>query len=44
MTSTAAYEIKDMRSSDGSVGEYVYFGIEKDLQECIDPNIHTKFH
>ncbi|XP_051165237.1 uncharacterized protein LOC127289165 [Leptopilina boulardi] len=41
-TSTAEYEIQEMADSDGSMGEYVYFGIKNGLEECIDPNVHTK--
>lgn len=41
-TNTAEYDIKEMYDSDGSMGEYVYFGIKKGISECINPNVHLK--
>ncbi|XP_043473415.1 uncharacterized protein LOC122505698 [Leptopilina heterotoma] len=41
-TSTANYQIQEMSDSDGTMGEYVYFGIRRGLEECLDPNIHIK--
>ncbi|XP_033225680.1 uncharacterized protein LOC117178360 [Belonocnema kinseyi] len=31
-----------MQDADGSVGEYVYFGIKKGLKDCIDVNVYSK--
>ncbi|XP_043463669.1 uncharacterized protein LOC122499400 [Leptopilina heterotoma] len=41
-TSSANYDIKEMLDSDGSNGEFVYFGIEEGLKKCIDPQVHKK--
>ncbi|XP_033227649.1 uncharacterized protein LOC117179713 [Belonocnema kinseyi] len=41
-TSSSTYEIKEMMDCNGTVGEYVYFEIEKGLQECIDPDVYRK--
>lgn len=40
-TSLAKYNIEPMSDSDGSIGEFVYFGIEEGLKQCIDPKVHT---
>lgn len=41
-TCNADCNIKEMLDSNGSIGEYVYFGISKGLFRCIDSNVHTK--
>ncbi|XP_051169467.1 uncharacterized protein LOC127286882 [Leptopilina boulardi] len=40
-TTAATYNIFSMDCASGTDGEFVYFGVGKDLRECIDPNVHT---
>lgn len=40
-TSSAKYTIIPMDGSYGDAGEYVYFGLKKGLERCINVDIHT---
>ena len=40
-TSNAKYTIIQMQDANGDDGEFVYFGIRKGLERCVDPETHT---
>ena len=39
-TSNVSYHLEDMEDSEGGVGQFVYFGIENALRECINKKLH----
>lgn len=41
-TSSAVYNIEPMEGHDGSIGEFIYFGIEQGLRKCINPKVHVE--
>ena len=41
-TVDAKYNIKEMEDANGGFGEFVYFGIESGLQECVNIDLHKE--
>lgn len=39
-TTPAKYKIEEIQDADGSVGEFVYLGIEKNLRNIINTELH----
>ena len=39
-TTSAVYEVEDMKNSDNSMGKFTYLGIEQGLQDCVNPILH----
>lgn len=41
-TQDAAYEVQKMEDVKGLIGEYLYLGIEQQLQKCVNTNFHQE--
>lgn len=39
---TAAYDVREMEDCSNTPGQYVYFGVERGLQSCINTQVHSK--
>ena len=39
-TNDADYKIEEMEDSEGGIGSFLYFGLERGLRDCVNKNLH----